>query len=191
MALEKKVEDAAKIRNQALEVVEIKLDNAKMFMNEKAGEVYEAAGAKYDHAKTLMVDKTVEAVAKIKKEATDPKTVALIEDPMIKPRAYIGTAEEALEYLIDNEYIKRGYRINHDTNGRVFKSLFTCHNETVNVWSHCFGVLLFIFFFFGLLIWIVPSQLQYADELVERRTNYEQLLDTELVVLNTLSEEIV
>lgn len=39
MVLEKKVEDAAKMRKEALEAVENKLDNAKIFMNEKAGEV--------------------------------------------------------------------------------------------------------------------------------------------------------
>ena len=107
----------------------------------------------------LMVDRTAGAVAKMKKEKTDPKAMAFIEDPKIQTKAYIGIAEEAMEYLVENESIKRGYRINHDTNGRIFKSLFTCHNETVNVWSHCFGVLLFLFFFFALLIWIVPSQL--------------------------------
>ena len=73
-----------------------------------------------------------------------------------KVKAYIGRSEEAEEYTVDNEYIQRGYRINHNTNGRVCKSLFTCHNETVNVWSHCLGVVLFLIFLMTLLIWIVP-----------------------------------
>ena len=50
---------------------------------------------------------------------------------------------------------------------------------------------MFIVFFFGLLIWVVPSQLNFASELIERQTNYVALLDTEIEVLNTLSDEIV
>ena len=138
-----------------------------------------------------MVDKTAEAVAKMKKEATDSKAVAFLEMTKTKVRAYIGRAEEAEDYVVDNEYIQRGYRINHDTNGRVFKSLFTWHNETVNIWSHCLGVLMFIIFLLGLLIWVVPSQLDFATELIERQTNYAALLNTEIEVLNTLSDEIV
>jgi hypothetical protein len=53
---------------------------------------------------------------------------------------------EAPAFLIDNEYILRGYRINFNTNKRIFRSLFLLHNETVNVWSHLLGVFAFIGF---------------------------------------------
>ena len=93
------------MKRDALVAVENKIDNAKMFMNEKAGEVSYAAGVKYDNAKMFMVDKTTEAVAKMKKEATDSKAVAFLEMTKTKVRAYIGRAEEAEDYVVDNEYI--------------------------------------------------------------------------------------
>jgi predicted membrane channel-forming protein YqfA (hemolysin III family) len=59
-------------------------------------------------------------------------------------KAYIGPIEEAEAFTVDNKFIVRGYRINHNTCGRLAKSLFTCHNEFVNVWSHIGGVLVFL-----------------------------------------------
>ena len=41
--------------------------------------------------------------------------------------------------------IKTGWRINFNTYGRVLKSMFMIHNETVNVWSHFLGSLFFVF----------------------------------------------
>lgn len=55
----------------------------------------------------------------------------------------------APSFLVDNEFILRGYRINFNTKRKICRSLFLLHNETVNVWSHILGVLAFI----GLLIW--------------------------------------
>ena len=81
-------------------------------------------------------------------------------------RAYIGGVDQAPDFTLDNEYITRGYRINHNSNTEIAQSLCTCHNQTVNVWSHCFGVYMFILLFVGLLIWVVPSQLRYANELL-------------------------
>lgn len=66
-------------------------------------------------------------------------------------KAFIGHVKKAPHFLIDNEYIKRGYRINFNSKKRICKSLFMCHNETVNVWSHLIGVGCFI----GLLIYTI------------------------------------
>ena len=46
--------------------------------------------------------------------------------------------------MIDNEFLVRGYRIGFNTIKDVLRSLFMWHNESVNVWSHLGGVLLFI-----------------------------------------------
>jgi hypothetical protein len=53
----------------------------------------------------------------------------------------IGTYEQADEYLRDNEFIHKGYRINYQTFWLVMKSLFMCHNETVNIWTHLLGLI--------------------------------------------------
>ena len=73
--------------------------------------------------------------------------------------AFIGTKQDAHEsemYQTDYDYIETGYRINHDSCKALAKSLFHCHNETVNVWSHLFGVILFAFICFVLWFWINP-----------------------------------
>jgi adiponectin receptor len=46
--------------------------------------------------------------------------------------------------MVDNEFIQRGYRIGFNSVGKVLKSLFKLHNESVNVWSHMLGVLTFL-----------------------------------------------
>jgi hypothetical protein len=66
---------------------------------------------------------------------------------------FIGHMLKAPAFLIDNEYILRGYRINFNTKMKIFKSLFMLHNETVNVWSHLLGV----FAIFAYFIYTVSS----------------------------------
>lgn len=56
-------------------------------------------------------------------------------------KPFIGTYEQADEYLRDNEFIHKGYRINYKTFWLVLKSLFMCHNETVNIWTHLIGLI--------------------------------------------------
>lgn len=52
--------------------------------------------------------------------------------------------------MADNEAIRRGYRPRLSCRGAV-KSLFSCHNESVNVYSHLVGSVLFIGFLVHLL----------------------------------------
>ena len=70
---------------------------------------------------------------------------------------YIGNWEEADTFMRDNEYVKRGYRINFTSFKRILKSLFMCHNESTNVWSHLCGALLFVMFIVYIVAWIVPD----------------------------------
>lgn len=46
-------------------------------------------------------------------------------------------------YMNDNAHIRRGYRLHHNV-WQSAATLFTFHNETVNVWSHMIGGLLFL-----------------------------------------------
>jgi len=45
------------------------------------------------------------------------------------------------EFTLYNKYIINGYRVNFNTPGKIFKSIFMCHNESFNVWSHLSGVI--------------------------------------------------
>jgi len=58
----------------------------------------------------------------------------------------IGIFKEAPKFLQDNEYINEGYLLNCNTFKKSLKSLFMCHNETINVWSHLLAAIIFFFF---------------------------------------------
>ena len=88
------------------------------------------------------------------------------KDSMNEPR--IGTFEEAPEFIKNNHFIRRGYRINHKTYKDALMSLFTIHNESVNIWSHFIGALLFTFCIFYLMISMQPPSLQSNKEAIEK-----------------------
>ena len=82
----------------------------------------------------------------------------MIKDAKMKVvRAFIGTVKEAHEFTIDNEYIERGYRVNHDTFCKMLKSLCTCHNESVNVWSHMLGSFAYLLMIIIVCAMILPE----------------------------------
>lgn len=80
---------------------------------------------------------------------------------------FIGTWVEAHNFSRDNEYIKGGYRINFNTVRRILRSLFMVHNESMNIWSHLAGVVLFVVFVAYIAICITPkiSLLNFVQQL--------------------------
>jgi adiponectin receptor len=71
---------------------------------------------------------------------------------------------EALpEYLRDNEYIRGHYRLNWPL-GPTLLSLFSFHNETLNIWTHFLGFLLFL----GLTIFTVRKLPTYVEPCLEQ-----------------------
>jgi len=58
----------------------------------------------------------------------------------------------------DNEYVKSGYRVNYSSNKEIAWSFFQFHNETVNIWSHFLGKV--IFFTIGVLLFINYPNMQ-------------------------------
>ena len=85
--------------------------------------------------------------------------------------AFIGTHDEAPDYLQDNEYLTRGYRINHNSCCVTVKSLFTCHNESVNIWSHLIGALCFFGFFISVCSLVDPKRFVYGKQLGKEFSN--------------------
>lgn len=47
-----------------------------------------------------------------------------------------------VEPMLKLPFINSGYRINYHCPKKIVKSLFTCHNELVNTWTHLIGALL-------------------------------------------------
>jgi predicted membrane channel-forming protein YqfA (hemolysin III family) len=64
----------------------------------------------------------------------------------------IGPIDEHHKFLKENEFIVQGYRLYFNSVGKIFKSLFLVHNETINIWTHALGTLLFFSLFCYLLL---------------------------------------
>ncbi|VDK86637.1 unnamed protein product [Litomosoides sigmodontis] len=69
------------------------------------------------------------------------------------------------EWLQDNEYLRTGHRPPLPSFGSCFKSIFSLHTETGNIWTHMYGCVAFI----GAATWFLtrPSTLvQLEDKIV-------------------------
>ncbi len=71
--------------------------------------------------------------------------------------------EETPPHLIDNDYIRRGYRINFNNFRSIIRSLFMIHNELINVWSHLIGALIVLTLVFHTAIYVKS----HKDEIIE------------------------
>ena len=111
-----------------------------------------------------------QASEKMKQNIVDAKTAAKGAIERAR-RAFIGNKEDIPEYLQDNEYIISGYRVNHDSCCEATKSLFTCHNESVNIWSHLLGAVLFLCLFVGLCCLLIPFRFKVGRSLIQEFEN--------------------
>ena len=59
----------------------------------------------------------------------------------------------------DNEAITHGYRINFNTPKKIFKTMFTLHNESVNIWTHFVPALILIVSLTYLLMCVGPTSI--------------------------------
>ncbi|KAK6111526.1 hemolysin-III related family protein [Brugia pahangi] len=66
------------------------------------------------------------------------------------------------EWLQDNEYLRTGHRPPLPSFGSCFKSIFSLHTETGNIWTHMYGCLAFI----GAAAWFLtrPSTLVQSED---------------------------
>jgi predicted membrane channel-forming protein YqfA (hemolysin III family) len=67
---------------------------------------------------------------------------------------YIGDVSEAHEFQKIRSCLETGYRINFCTHELAKKTLFMIHNETVNVWSHAFGLAYFLVALAFVTFWV-------------------------------------
>lgn len=100
------------------------------------------------------------------------KVIEPEEDKYIKKsNQVVGTYNDAPDFIKDNEYIKRGYRVNCDSVKKVTKSLFYLHNESVNVWSHLLGVITVII----LIVYTAIFITSYNIHINSLAINFDQL----------------
>lgn len=90
---------------------------------------------------------------------------------MRKDSASIGELDQHHDFLNDNEFIVRGYRLNFSSIGRIFRSLFMCHNESMNVWSHLLGAIVFLGLLWYVAVWIGFAPTPHTHEIYESLSN--------------------
>ncbi|MQL75042.1 hypothetical protein Taro_007418 [Colocasia esculenta] len=89
-----------------------------------------------------------------KSEKDDDTTVAKVR---------LVSYEELPEYMKENEFIRDYYRAEWPLK-HAFLSLFRWHNETLNVWTHLIGFLVFL--------WLTAANLQHMPEVAELLNNF-------------------
>ena len=47
--------------------------------------------------------------------------------------------------MVDNDHLQSGYRKNHHTTRGIIRSMCTAHNDTMNIWTHFIGAVVFVF----------------------------------------------
>ena len=99
----------------------------------------------------------------------------LDQELLDKKEIVIGDYDQAPDYIKDNEFLKGGYRLNCITYQKIFKSLFVCHNDSVNVWLHLLGTIGAIVLIFYTAIFVssykekISSYIDYDTLLTELR----------------------
>jgi adiponectin receptor len=90
---------------------------------------------------------------------------------MRKESTSIGEIDQDHQFLYDNEFIVKGYRRNFSSIGRIFRSLFMCHNESLNVWSHLLGAILFLCLLWYLVAWAGFAPTPHTHDIYESFAN--------------------
>jgi adiponectin receptor len=101
----------------------------------------------------------------------------------------IGTPDESHKFLLDNQFIHKGYRLYFNSIQKISKSIFMLHNETVNIWTHALGSLLFVYILF-LFIFSTDyssNSLHYKEYISSLHSDF---IDTKYSIQNKLFELI-
>lgn len=127
-----------------------------------------------------------------KKDISAQKTNELPESKYAnKAGVVVGTFQEAPDFLQDNNYIKKGYRINCNSLKKAAQSFFTLHNESVNVWTHFIGAITAIILIAYTAIFITSYRGKIM-QMVDINKHYEvisnEIKDFRNTVLHTLPD---
>jgi channel protein (hemolysin III family) len=88
---------------------------------------------------------------------TDDREFVDPTEKINRPTKFVLTTFERLpKFLADNEYIRSGYRV-HFSFKLCIISLFRRHNETLNVWTHLLGAIMFTSLMIATYSYILPS----------------------------------
>jgi hypothetical protein len=84
---------------------------------------------------------------------------------------YIGPLSEAPDFMKD-KYIYTGYRIGYSSKRKIARTFFKLHNESVNVWTHMFGLSIFIMLIIHTCLYLAPPGIykRMTGDLIDRWT---------------------
>ena len=68
-------------------------------------------------------------------------------------------------YMKDNDYIQTGYRPMMQSHWLAFSSVFRLHNETMNIWTHFVGILIYFLIFLKTTVY-KPANYSLIDYLM-------------------------
>lgn len=69
-----------------------------------------------------------------------------------------------INFAVDNQYIKSGYRMNYKYFCDTTKSACECHNETGNIWTHFFGIVLLLIYYYQITHFNHRYLINYSTE---------------------------
>jgi adiponectin receptor len=116
---------------------------------------------------TTELDNDTKALKEVK---TDKELAKRTKEP------FIGTWLDAPKFIRDNEYIRGGYRVNFNTVKKILRSLFMIHNESMNIWSHLVGVVMFMIFVGYIAIYLTPKiSFTNFNQQLQNKVNFSYL----------------
>lgn len=124
---------------------------------------------------------------KNKKNKNNDENQKMNKKDNINNEVILGNFEDIPKYFQHNEYIRKGYRLNCNTILKASKSLFMIHNESVNIWSHLLGAILFIFLICYTSIFIsnFKSQIKniknYLYEIEKEYTKLPKIIEDNMI----------
>ena len=96
----------------------------------------------------------------------------------IKHRIRLTDIEDTPPWMIDSEYLTSGYRADCDSFVSCFLSLFRPHNETLNIWTHFIGVVVFVILCFYIGTILIPTS-NHHHELSKQLNSKSTLIKME------------
>uniref|UniRef100_A0A915ECG7 Adiponectin receptor n=1 Tax=Ditylenchus dipsaci TaxID=166011 RepID=A0A915ECG7_9BILA len=103
----------------------------------------------------------------------DDLEIDLDEEEICFPGDPIDIKESRIVLRKDNEFLRTGHRPPMASFGSCFKSIFSLHTETGNIWTHMYGCVAFL----GMGAWFIaqpPNVMTWMDKLVFFSFSWEQ-----------------
>ncbi|KAL4495214.1 hypothetical protein ABPG72_007321 [Tetrahymena utriculariae] len=102
-----------------------------------------------------------------------------------KSIAYLGSFDEAPDYMKDNHFILTGYRINFNTYKKSLQSAFMfSNNEFTNIWSHFIGIIISVCLIITVSSFIAQNDVGVIQKTIQQLDNIYNSYQSQIEVVN-------